>query len=180
MAAFDLIIRGGTVVDGTGAPRAQRDVGVRGTRIAAVGDLSRDTASHVIDATGCVVAPGVVDHHTHYDAQIFRDPTCADGGHNGVTSVVMTNCGFGFAPCRPEDRSRYMLMMENVEQIPVSHQEASLPWDWESFPEFLASLAATDKAVNALAYVPLNAVMIYVMGIDAAKSRAATSDEIAE
>ena len=144
-----------------------------------MGDIS-GTADEEIDANGMIVAPGAIDTHTHYDAQIFRDPTCADGGQNGVTSVVMTNCGFGFAPCRTEHQDRYMLMMENVEQIPVAHQTASLPWDWQSFPEFLASLRRTDKAVNAMAYVPMNALMIFVMGIDAAKSRPATEAELEE
>jgi N-acyl-D-aspartate/D-glutamate deacylase len=92
----------------------------------------------------------------------------------------MTNCGFGFAPCRKEHQDRYMVMMENVEQIPVAHQRASLPWDWQTFPEFLASLDRTDKAVNAMAYVPLNALMIFVMGIDDAKSRPASENELAE
>src|SRR5690606_9994369 len=114
------------------------------------------------------------------DAQIFGDATCADGGQNGVTSVVMANCGFGFAPCCKEHQDRYMVLMENVEQIPVAHQRASLPWDWESFPEFLASIKRTNKAVNAMSYVPLNALMIFVMGIEEAKSRPPSQDELNE
>ncbi len=176
---YDLLLKSGTVVDGTGAPRFQADIGITDGKIVAIGDIS-GTAAEVVDASGLIVAPGAVDHHTHYDAQIFRDPACADGGQNGVTSVVMTNCGFGFAPCRKEHQDRYMILMENVEQIPVAHQRASLPWDWESFPEFLASLKRTGKAVNAMAYVPLNALMIFVMGIDEAKSRPATQAELDE
>jgi N-acyl-D-amino-acid deacylase len=179
MAIYDLLLKNGTVVDGTGAPRFQADIGIREGRIIEIGDISEE-AMEVVDATGLIVAPGAVDHHTHYDAQIFRDPTCADGGQNGVTLVVMTNCGFGFAPCRTEHQERYMVMMENVEQIPVAHQRASLPWDWQSFPEFLTSLSNTKKAVNAMAYVPLNALMIFVMGIDEAKSRPASQSELAE
>lgn len=179
MAKYDLLLKGGTVVDGLGGARYEADIGIVDGKIAAIGNVIGE-AAEVVDAAGLTVAPGAIDHHTHYDAQIFRDPTCADGGQNGVTSVVMTNCGFGFAPCRAEHQDRYMVMMENVEQIPVAHQRASLPWDWESFPEFLASLKRTDKAVNAMAYVPINALMIYVMGIDAAKSRPATQSELAE
>ena len=179
MATYDLLIKNGTVVDGTGAPRFQADIGIRNGRIADMGRIT-GSAAETVDASGLIVAPGVVDHHTHYDAQIFRDSTCADGGQNGVTSVVMSNCGFGFAPCRKEHQDRYMVMMENVEQIPVAYQRASLPWDWETFPEFLASLKRTGKAVNAMAYVPLNALMIFVMGVDAAKTRKATAAELAE
>jgi N-acyl-D-amino-acid deacylase len=175
---LDLIIRNGTIVDGTGADRYSADIGVAGGIITAIGDLSNAVAKETIDATGCIVAPGFVDTHTHFDAQIFRDKTCSDAGQNGITTVVMTNCGFGFAPCRPGDRGRYMTMMESVEQIPVAQQEASLPWDWESFPEFIASLERTDKSVNATAFVPLNALMIYVMGIEGAKTRAATPEEM--
>ena len=179
MATYDLLIKGGTVVDGTGAPRFQADIGISEGRIVEIGDIT-GRAADVLDASGLIVAPGTVDHHTHYDAQIFRDSTCADGGQNGVTSVVMANCGFGFAPCRTEHQDRYMVMMENVEQIPVAHQRASLPWDWQSFPEFLTSLRSTVKAVNAMTYVPLNALMIFVMGIDDAKSRPASQAEMAE
>jgi N-acyl-D-amino-acid deacylase len=179
MATYDLLIKGGTVVDGTAAPRYEADIGISEGRIVDVGDVAGSCVEEV-DATGLIVAPGTVDHHTHYDAQIFRDSTCADGGQNGVTSVVMANCGFGFAPCRKEDQDRYMVLMEHVEQIPVAHQRASLPWDWESFPEFLASLKRTKKAVNAMAYVPLNALMAFVMGIDEAKSRPLDRRELAE
>ena len=179
MTTYDILIKGGTIIDGTGAARYPADVGIRNGMIVDIGELDGE-ATERVDATGLVVAPGAIDHHTHYDAQIFRDPTCADGGQNGVTSVVMANCGFGFAPCREEHQDRYMLMMENVEQIPVAHQRASLPWDWVTFPDFLASLRRTDKAVNAMVYVPLNALMIYVMGIDEAKTRPATGIELGE
>jgi N-acyl-D-amino-acid deacylase len=179
METYDLLLKNGTIVDGTGAPRFQADIGIKDGRIVEIGMLT-GAASEIVDAKGLIVAPGTVDHHTHYDAQIFRDSTCADGGQNGVTSVVMANCGFGFAPCRTEHQDRYMVMMENVEQIPVAHQRASLPWDWQSFPEFLQSLARTNKAVNTMSYLPLNALMIFVMGIEEAKSRLATGAELAE
>ena len=180
MSSFDLLIKNGTVVDGSGSPRYQADVGISDGKIVSIGELSSGDAQQVIDAEGKIVAPGIVDTHTHYDAQIFRDPDCADDGANGITSIVTTNCGFGFAPCKPEHQDRYMIMMENVEQIPVAHQRASLPWDWESYPEFLSSLSRTPKGVNVMAYVPLNALMIYVMGIDEAKSRPATDEELSE
>lgn len=179
MTTYDLLIKNGTVVDGTGAPRFKADIGIRDGKIVDLGEIN-GAAAETVDASGLIVAPGTVDHHTHYDAQIFRDSTCADGGQNGVTSVVMANCGFGFSPCRTEHQDRYMVMMENVEQIPVAHQRASLPWDWQSFPEFLQSLRRTSKAVNAMSYVPLNALMIFVMGIDDAKSRMANQTELAE
>ena len=179
MATFDLLLKGGTVIDGTGAPRFQADIAVRDGKIVEIGSISGE-AAETVDAAGLIVAPGALDHHTHYDAQIFRDPTCADSGQNGVTSVVMTNCGFGFAPCRTEHQDRYMVMMENVEQIPVAHQRASLPWDWQSFPEFMTSLRGTRKAVNAMVYVPMNALLIFVMGIEEAKSRPASKSELAE
>lgn len=179
MTTYDLLIKNGTVIDGTGAPRYQADIGIKDGRIVDIGVINA-AATDTVDASGMIVAPGTVDHHTHYDAQIFRDSTCADGGQNGVTSVVMANCGFGFAPCRTEHQDRYMVMMENVEQIPVAHQRASLPWDWQSFPEFLQSLGRTKKSVNAMSYVPLNALMIFVMGIDDAKSRLATPAELSD
>jgi N-acyl-D-aspartate/D-glutamate deacylase len=174
---FDLIIAGGTIVDGTRFPRFRGDLGVVGGRIAEVGDLSQATAERRLEATGSIVAPGHIDSHTHYDAQIFWDPTCSNAGENGITTVVAGNCGFGFAPCRVADRDRYMRMMETTEQIPHSQLKAALPWSWESLPELIDALKATPKAVNIMMYLPLNALMFYVMG-EAAKTRRATRDEM--
>jgi len=181
MAEFDLIIAGGTIVDGTRIPRYSGDIGIKGGKIAAIStQLDASRAARVIDATGRIVAPGVIDPHTHYDAQIFWDPYCADSSWHGNTTFVVGNCGFGFMPCRPEDRERYMLMMENTEQVPMTAMQQALPWTWESFPEWMETLRGVAKGVNIAAYMPLNSLMIYVMGIEAAKSRGATAKERSE
>jgi N-acyl-D-aspartate/D-glutamate deacylase len=178
MGEFDLIISGGVVVDGTGFPRFRADVGVRDGRIARIGPLRDAPARRRIDATGCIVAPGHVDTHTHYDAQVFWDPTCSNAGENGVTTVVAGNCGFGFAPCRPAERDRYMRMMETTEQVPHAQMKVGLPWSWETFPEFVDALRRTPKAVNLMMFLPLNALMLYVMG-EEAKTRRPRADELA-
>lgn len=177
---FDTIIRGGRVVDGTGCPAFYADVGVIDGRIAAIGDLSFDQSNDVIDARGKIVAPGHVNQHSHYDVALFWDPYCSNAGENGVTTVVNANCGFGVAPVRPRDKERTMQMLETTEQIPVSHQRAALPWDWESFPEYLARVRQLPKGVNVLTYLPLNPLLVYVMGVDAAKTRRPTSIEMTE
>jgi len=121
-----------------------------------------------------------VTQHSHYDAALFWDPYCSDSGENGVTTVVNANCGFGFAPVREGDVERTMAMMSTTEQIPVEHQRAALSWKWESFPEWLDELRGIPKGVNVLSYLPLNPLLIYVMGVDAAKTRVPTADEMAE
>ncbi len=167
MDKLDIIIRRGTLVDGTGADRRVSDVGIVGGRVAKIGDLSSDHAAEEIDAHGLIVAPGVIDPHTHYDAQIFWDPYCTNSGWHGVTSVVVGNCGFGFAPCRKEDRDMYMRMMESTEQIPVEVMKSALPWNWESYPEWIDSIKSIDKGVNVAAFLPLNSLMMWVMGYEA-------------
>src|SRR5690606_13391509 len=119
---FDLIITRGTVIDGTGLPRRVADVGIRNGKIAKVGDLGRATAAEIIDAAGKIVAPGVIDIHTHYDGAIFWDPYCTPSSFHGMTTAAVSNCGFGFAPCRQDSavQERYMGMMETTEQIPVA------------------------------------------------------------
>ena len=180
MARYDTIIAGGRVIDGTGSPAFHGDLGISGGRIAAVGNLSRDTADTVIDAAGMVVAPGFVSQHSHYDVQLFWDAWCSNAGENGVTTVVNANCGFGVAPVKAADLERTMAMLETTEQIPVDHQRAALPWDWESFPEYLDRVRALPKGVNIMTYLPVNPLLVYVMGVDAAKSRRPTSAEMAE
>jgi N-acyl-D-aspartate/D-glutamate deacylase len=155
MPGYDVIIRGGTLVDGTGMPRRRADVGIRGGRIAALGRLGAASARQVVDAEGMIVAPGFIDLHTHYDAQIFWDPHLSLSGWHGVTSVVIGNCGFGFAPVAPEMRDRSMLGMTRNEAISYDAMKEGMPWDWVTFPEFLDSLERTPKAINLLPYVPL-------------------------
>lgn len=180
MAQFNTIIRGGRIVDGTGSPAFHADIGIRGGRIAAIGALTTATADEVIEASGRIVAPGHVNQHSHYDVALFWDPYCSNAGENGVTTVVNANCGFGIAPVRPADRLRTMQMLETTEQIPVAHQQSALPWDWESFSEYLDRLAQLPKGVNVLTYLPLNPLLIYVMGVDAAKTRRPTPAEMAD
>jgi N-acyl-D-amino-acid deacylase len=180
MQRFDVIIRNGRVVDGTGAPERAGDIGIVGGRIVRVGNLAAAEAVEIIDAAGKIVAPGYITQHAHYDAAIFWSPWCMDSGEQGVTTVLNANCGFSIAPFRAADRERTMLMLSTTEQIPVEHQRSALPWNWESFPEFLDTLRAAPKSVNVLTYLPLNPLLIYVMGVDAAKSRRPTADEIAQ
>ncbi len=180
MARFDTIISGGRVVDGTGSPAFYADIGIAGGRVTAIGELSTDQAAQRIDASGKIVAPGHVNQHSHYDVALFWDPWCSNAGENGVTTVVNANCGFGIAPIRATDRERAMMMLETTEQIPVAHQRAALPWDWETFPDYLARVEALRKGVNVLTYLPLNMLLIWVMGVDAAKSRRPTPAEMAE
>lgn len=180
MARYDTIIRGGRIVDGTGCPAFYGDIGITSGRIAAIGNLGRSDAREVIDASGKTVAPGHVNQHSHYDVALFWDPYCSNAGENGVTTTVNANCGFGIAPVRARDRERTMQMLETTEQIPVSHQRAALPWDWESFPEYLERVKLLRKGVNVLTYLPLNPLLVYVMGMDAVKTRRPTPAEMTE
>jgi N-acyl-D-amino-acid deacylase len=180
MSQYDTIIRNGTIIDGRNIPRFVGDIGISDGRIARIGRLGSAAAANVIDATGLVVAPGFVDLHTHYDPQLFWDPYCSISGWHGVTSVAIGNCGFGFAPARPSDREYLMRSLSRVEAIPASCIELALPWTWETFPEWLDALDRQPKGVNVLSYVPLNPLLVYVLGLSAAKHRDATPDEVAE
>jgi N-acyl-D-aspartate/D-glutamate deacylase len=173
---FDTVVRGGTIIDGTRMPRYTGDVGVRAGRIAAIGRLADATATRVIDADGLVVAPGFVDLHTHYDAQVFWDPYCSLSGWHGVTSVVIGNCGFGFAPVLPELRERSMLSMTRNEAISLDAMRSGMPWDWITFPEFLDSVERTPKSVNILPYVPLTPLLVWVLGLERAKAGVMPAD----
>lgn len=170
MAEFDTIIRGGMVVDGTRLPRYRADVGIKDGKVAKLGKLKPHQGAKVIEADGQIVAPGFVDLHTHYDAQLFWDPYCTISSWHGVTSVVIGNCGFGFAPVKPEMRDRAMLTMTRTEAIPYASMKAGLPWDWVTYPEFLDSVERHPKGVNMLPFVPMAPVMTWVMGLDEAKS----------
>ncbi len=178
VAAYDIIIKGGTIIDGTRTPRYVSDLAIRDGKIVQIGGLKGAQASRVLDATGMIVAPGVVDLHTHYDAQIFWDPYCTLSGWHGVTSVAIGNCGFGFAPCRAEDRDRAMLTLTRNEAIPYEAMKAGMPWNWTTFPEFLDSLDRTPKGVNVLSYVPLTPLYVWTMGIEEAKRRRPNDAEL--
>ena len=175
---FDVVIKDGLVFDGTGAPRVRGDVAIAAGRVEAMGRVDSREAVEVIDATGMHVAPGFVDLHTHYDAQLFWDPYCTLSGWHGVTSVAIGNCGFGFAPVQPEFREYAMRSMTRVEAIPYESMRLGLPWDWVTFGEFLDSLDATSKAVNVLPYVPAGPMLVDVLGLEDAKAgRMPTPDE---
>lgn len=178
MPDYDLVIRGGTIVDGTRMPRYRGDVGVRNGRIVALGRVD-GTARQVIDATNRIVAPGVVDLHTHYDAQLNWDPYATNSAWNGVTTVMIGMCGFGFAPYRPEDRERAMLLMSRVEAIPLTSMQLGMRWDWVSFGEYLTSLERAGLGINVGSLIPHSPLRTWVMGLAAAKERAATPDELA-
>src|SRR5947207_7028742 len=137
MTDYDIIIKGGTIVDGTRTPRYVSDLAIKDGKIAQIGGLKEKAADRILDAAGRIVAPGFVDLHTHYDAQIFWDPYCTLSGWHGVTSVAIGNCGFGFAPNRPEMREYLESSLTRVEAIPKACMEAALPWTWETFPEWL-------------------------------------------
>ncbi len=164
MESHDLIIRNGSVIDGTGAPTRRADVAVDTDRITAIGDLSESRANREIDATGLTVTPGFVDLHTHLDAQIGWDPFMTSSSWHGVTTVLMGNCGVTFAPVIDEDRSYLAEMMESVEDIPKDAILGGIPWDWETYPEYLDSVERLDPALNVVGLVGHCAVRHQVMG----------------
>ena len=178
--SFDLLIRGGTIVDGSGAPGRAGDVGIRRGRVAALGSV-KGSAARTIDATGCAVAPGFVDIHTHYDAQVFWDRMLSISPWHGVTSVVIGNCGFGIAPTRPAHRDLILRTLESVEGMSLDALRAGVGSDWpfETFPEFLDAVDARGTAIHVAALVGHTPVRLYVMGEDATE-REATPHEVAQ
>lgn len=176
----DLIIRNGTVVDGTGAPRRTADIAIDGDRIVAVGDVSaHEPADREIDATGHLVTPGWVDIHTHYDGQVTWDPDLAPSSINGVTSIVMGNCGVGFAPARPDKHEWLIQLLEGVEDIPGTALAEGMTWGWETFDEYLDVLDGMEWTLDVGAQVPHAALRTYVMGDRGADHQSvATDDEI--
>lgn len=170
MSTYDTIIQNGIIFDGTRIPRYKGDIGIKDSIITKIGRLDSADAKQVLDAEGKHVCPGFIDLHTHYDAQIFWDPYCTLSGWHGITSVVIGNCGFGFAPVKPELRERSMLSMTRVEAIPFESMKEGMPWDWVTFPDYLDSLERTPKAINILPYVPLVPLLIWVMGMERAKA----------
>src|SRR5438132_5599909 len=174
---MDFVLRNARLVDGTGAPARAADVGVAGDRIAAVGEIDAGKAEQ-IDLDGLTLAPGVIDIHTHFDAQVLWDPDLTPSSWHGVTTVVMGNCGFGIAPTRPEHRSTIARTLENVEGMSFEALEAGIPWTFETFPEYLDTLDATAKRLNVGAMIGHTPLRLYVLG-EAATERAATDDEVA-
>jgi N-acyl-D-aspartate/D-glutamate deacylase len=171
-------LRGALVVDGSGGAARRADVVVEGDRIASVGD-SPDVASGAgeVDLSGLVLAPGFIDIHTHYDAQVLWDPDLTPSCWHGVTTVAMGNCGFGIAPTRPEDRSTIAHTLENVEGMSAEALEAGIPWGFETFPEYLDTLDRTPKRINVGAFIGHTPLRLYAMG-DEAVERSATNDEV--
>ena len=171
----EIVVRGGIVVDGSGAPGHPADVAIAGGVIAEIGPNLR--GERELDASGCVVAPGFIDIHTHYDAQVFWDPALRPSSYHGVTTVVAGNCGFAIAPTRTQHRDVIVHTLENVEDMNPATLSAGIVWDFETFPEYLESVRRRGTQLNFTAYVGHSALRLYVMG-DAAYERAATADEV--
>lgn len=179
MADHDLVIRGGTVHDGLGSAPRIADVAIRDGLIVAVGDVP-GTGKREIDARGKIVTPGFVDIHTHYDGQVTWEERLMPSSGHGVTTVVMGNCGVGFAPCRPHQRDMLVKLMEGVEDIPEVVMVDGLPWNWESFPDYLDALDERRLDIDIAAQIPHSALRIYVMGERAARREAPTADDLAK
>ncbi|HUB43753.1 MAG TPA: amidohydrolase family protein, partial [Acetobacteraceae bacterium] len=179
MPAFDLVIRNGTVIDGTGAAPVDADIGITGNRIAAIGKVAA-TGTEEIDARGKLVTPGFVDIHTHYDAQAVWDSHLAPSSWHGVTTAVIGNCGVGFAPCKPADREKLVELMEGVEDIPGAVMHEGLQWEWESFPQYLDALERRPRDIDICALLPHAAVRVFVMGDRAINLENANQGDIAD
>jgi hypothetical protein len=177
MQQFDLLIRNGRIVDGTGAPIYSADLGVRNGHIAAIGQQLGDAVQQ-IDADGLLVTPGFVDVHTHFDGQATWDERLWPSSQQGVTTAVMGNCGVGFAPCRPEDRDQLIALMVGVEDIPDTALHEGLRWSWESFPEYLQALAARCYDIDIAALLPHAPLRVHAMGERAIRREPASAEDI--
>ena len=176
MREYDLVIRGGTIVDGTGVPRYKGDLAIKDGRIAKISGKINTGAAKEVDASGCIVAPGVIDLHSHYDAQIQWDPYATLSSWFGVTSLSIGECGFGFAPTKPEDRDLNMRMMNRIEAIPLESMRKGMRWDWETFPEFMDSLDRQELGVNIGAKLPFSPLRGYVLGMIPARERTSVTE----
>jgi len=174
---YDLIIKNGTVYDGTGDKPFVADIAIKGRKIEAIGELE-EVSKQTINAEGKIVAPGFVDIHTHYDGQVTWDPYLRPSTYHGVTTVVMGNCGVGFSPCKPEERDWLISLMEGVEDIPGTALHEGINWQWESFPEYLDILENKPLAIDVGTQIPHGAVRAYVMGTRGINREEATQEEI--
>ena len=176
MPEYDLVIRGGTIVDGTGIPRYRADLAVKDGRVARISGKITAGGAKEIDASGCIVAPGAIDLHTHYDAQVNWDPYCSLSGWMGVTSLTIGECGFGFAPTRPEDQDLNMRMMNRIEAIPLESMRRGMRWDWETFPEYMDSLDRQGLGLNVGPVFPFSPMRGYVLGMMSARERTSVTE----
>src|SRR2546430_360367 len=172
---YDLVIKNGTWIDGSGLPGCRADVGVRHGRSVSIGRI-RERGRETLDADGHVVAPGFVDGHTHMDAQIFWDPIGTSSCYHGITSVVMGNCGFTLAPCREQDADMVFRNLERAEDLSRDAMKAGIKWRWETFPQFLDVLDTLPKGINYAGYIGHSAIRTYVMGERAFTDKATEAD----
>ena len=174
---FDMVIRNGTVVDGTRMPRFKADIAIKDGKIAEIGRVT-GKGKQEIDATNLIVAPGAIDVHTHYDAQLQWDPYASQSCWHGITSIVISACGFGFAPCHPHDRERAMNRMTRVEAIPYSAMKLGMRWDWVTQAEYLNSMKKAGLGVNVASYIPQSPVRGYVLGTEDSSREHVTPAEL--
>jgi N-acyl-D-aspartate/D-glutamate deacylase len=179
MSTYDLVIRNGEIFDGAGKPGFVGDIAIAGDRLRAVGKVD-GVGREEIDAEGAIVTPGFIDVHTHYDGQASWETRMSPSSNHGVTTAVMGNCGVGFAPCRPHQREMLVELMEGVEDIPEVVMTAGLPWNWETFPEYLDALGVRRLDIDVAAQVPHSALRVYVMGARGAEREAPTSEDLAQ